>query len=133
MNRKNYFLFQVPGRLGLLVTLCLIVTNVYNAVTAPSKRGFSFIEVWMIGVQVPILIGILEYGTILAFKKYAYGRERSLIKVGNQTNVSSKTSSASKKFLWDDFDKTLDKWTFILTSLFIMIFNIIYWSVASSM
>ena len=61
---------QVPGRLGLLVTLNLIVMNVYNSVNAPTKRGFSFIEVWMLGVQIPILVGILEYGMILSVRKY---------------------------------------------------------------
>ena len=40
-----------------LVTLDLIATNVYNSVKAPTKRGFSYIEIWMIGVQIPILLG----------------------------------------------------------------------------
>ena len=60
---------QVPGRLGLLVTLHLIVTNVYNSVKAPTKRGFSFIEIWMIGTQIPILLALYEYGFILYLKK----------------------------------------------------------------
>ena len=49
----------VPGRLGLLVTLYLIMTNVYNSVKGPESRGFSYIEVWFVGVQMPILTGIL--------------------------------------------------------------------------
>ena len=49
----------VPGRLGLLVTLYLIMTNVYNSVKGPESRGFSYIEVWFVGVQMPILAGIL--------------------------------------------------------------------------
>ena len=47
----------VPGRLGLLVTLDLIFTNVYNSVEGPKSRGFSYIEVWMVGMQIPIIIG----------------------------------------------------------------------------
>ena len=59
----------VPGRMGLLVTLFLISSNVYNSVTAPSDRGFSYLEMWLIGVQGPIVLAIVEYGFILAWKK----------------------------------------------------------------
>ena len=61
---------MVPGRLGLLVTLYLIVSNVYGAVKAPSKRGFSYIEIWMTGIQVTIIMAILEYGLVLVLLKY---------------------------------------------------------------
>jgi hypothetical protein len=47
----------VPGRLGLLVTLDLIFANVYNSVKGPENRGFSYIEVWMVGMQIPIIVG----------------------------------------------------------------------------
>ena len=60
----------VPGRLGLLVTLFLIVTNVYGTVEAPKARNFSYIEVWMLGIQATILAAILEYGYILVQQKY---------------------------------------------------------------
>ena len=68
----------------MLVTLDLIATNVYNSVKAPAKRGFSYIEIWMIGVQIPILLGILEYAILLALKKYF----EDLIKARNVVLVS---------------------------------------------
>ena len=37
---------------------------------APANRGFSYIEIWMIGIQIPILTGLVEYGVLLALKKY---------------------------------------------------------------
>ena len=81
----------MPGRLGLLVTLALITSNVYNSVNAPPKRGFSYIEVWMVGVQVPILVGILEYGIILALKKYCRTKESA--PVINVVGIGSNTTS----------------------------------------
>ena len=93
----------MPGRLGLLVTLYLLATNVYNSVTAPTQRGFSYVEIWMLGVQIPILTGVVEYGILLAMKKY-------------------------HKVEMNSVSKTVDKWTFSGSLLFIMIFNIIYWS-----
>ncbi len=53
--------------MGMLVTLYLITANLYASVNAPSTRGFSFIEIWVCGVQFPMLMAIVEYG-ILLFK-----------------------------------------------------------------
>ena len=55
--------------MGMTVTLYLISANVYNSVDAPRSRGFSYIEVWMLGTQFPILLALFEYGLILLLKK----------------------------------------------------------------
>ena len=55
----------VPGRMGMIVTLLLISSNVYSIVQAPKSRGLSHIEIWIIGSQLPILFSLFEYGTIL--------------------------------------------------------------------
>ena len=36
---------------------------------APSSRGFSYLEVWFVAIQLPFIWAISEYGGILAFKK----------------------------------------------------------------
>ena len=36
----------------------------------PNRRGFSYVELWMVGVQTSLLVAIFEYGIILALKKY---------------------------------------------------------------
>ena len=56
----------------MILMLYLISTNVYNSVEAPSNRGFSYIEVWQIGAQLPILLALCEYGFILFLKKGGY-------------------------------------------------------------
>ena len=55
--------------MGMIVTLYLISANVYNSVDAPPDRGFSYIEIWMIGTQLPILFAICEYGLILHWRR----------------------------------------------------------------
>ena len=50
---------MVPGRMGMLVTIFLIVIGIYKSVEAPPKRGFGYLEKWYIGVQVPILFALL--------------------------------------------------------------------------
>ena len=61
---------QVPGRLGLIVTLLLISTNAYNALDAPNDRGVSYIEIWMIGTITPILLALLQFGILLTLEKF---------------------------------------------------------------
>ena len=63
-------LTSISGRMGMLITHYLIQMNTYNSVKAPPKRGFSSIEEWFVGMQAPILIAILEYGILLALKKF---------------------------------------------------------------
>ena len=76
-------MFQVPGRMGLLVTLYLITFNVYvstSSTIAPPNRGFSYIEVWMFGVLVTISFAIMEYFFILAYiRKNRYTKSYDVI------------------------------------------------------
>ena len=51
--------------MGLAVTLFLISFNVYNSVKAPPNRGFSYVDIWMLGMEFPILFAIVEYSIIL--------------------------------------------------------------------
>ena len=55
--------------MAMILTLYLISSNVYNAVDAPNGRGFSNIEIWMLGAQFPILLALFEYGFVLYLKK----------------------------------------------------------------
>ena len=104
---------QVPGRIGLLITLCLITINTYNSVNAPSRRGISYIEIWMVGFLIPIILATVEYGILLFILKY---QERlvnmSLIKDGRDVETLS---------------KKVDMVTLILLSLYQLIFFLVFW------
>ena len=105
----------------------LIVTNVYNSVEAPTQRGFSYIEIWLIGIQIPILVAIFEYGILLAMKKYYQPHKKtSEVVVFNRKITTTDTEKMNVKKI----EITMDKWSFIGTLSFIIIFNIIYWTTA---
>ena len=70
--------------MGMILTLYLIHVNVYNSVDAPQSRGFSYIEIWMIGTQVPIILALMEYGFVLYWKKYANKPNQIKQKNGNK-------------------------------------------------
>ena len=92
--------------MGLLITLCLINFNIYGSVSstlAPPKRGFSYIEAWMVGVMITINFAILEYFVILAFKR--------------------KHESADL----DEITQKIDSISFIISLTFFIMFNVFYW------
>ena len=92
-------------RMGMLIVLYLIQMNAYNTVPAPPHRGFSLIETWFIGIQIPILIAILEYGVILAMKKFW----------------------PVQKELKETILRKIDLFTFFLSASFLFTFISIYW------
>ena len=104
------------------MTLYLIAINVYNSVEIPTKSGFSFIEIWMIGIQVPILVGIFEYGIVLAMKKYQACHPTKIIKVG-----PGEIRGNFEPYDMYLVSKKVDKWTFLGSLVFIIMFNMIYW------
>ena len=61
---------NIPGRLGVLVTLYLTLISLYKSLPIPSNIGFGYIDIWFILIQVPILVAISEYGFILVWMKY---------------------------------------------------------------
>ena len=101
----------------MILTLYLISANVYNAVDAPQDRGFSNIEVWMIGAQIPILLALWEYGFILYLKKHGN-------KDQNQVQAMNPDDQAVKL---DDRIKQMDSATMIFSFLFFTTFSLVYW------
>ena len=106
----------------MIVTLYLISANVYNAVDAPQARGFSNIEVWMIGAQIPILLALWEYGFILYLKKHNN-------KPQNQVQAMNADDQAVKL---DDRIKQMDSATMIFSFLFFTTFALVYWITLSA-
>ena len=108
--------------MGLLVTLYLISSNVYSSLEAPTKRGFSYIEIFLVGNQGIIFFAILEYGFVLAWKKYS--------KLWNKSQVKQdrKIGSWFDSNMTEDYKiKVIDMISLIFAITFLIIFNTIYW------
>ena len=106
--------------MGMIVTLYLISANVYNSVEAPNNRGFSYIEIWMIGSQIPILFALFEYGFILYLKKIAKKSDNCL----NVLNFNEAKSDMDEKI------KKLDFAAMIFSFFYLVSFASGYWMIA---
>ena len=117
--------------MGLLVTLFLISSNVYGSLKAPQTRGFSYLEVWMVGVNGVNLLAIIEYGIVLAWKKYSVNATT----VSN-TNAKPKIPMQDSNSSWfycnamtkEEKIKMVDMVTFIFSIIFFIIFIVCYWT-----
>ena len=131
--------------MSMIVTLYLISAIVYNAVDAPHGRGFSKIEVWMLGAQCPILIALFEYGFVLYLKRHvkkAQNQVQTMTRDPNQVQeinldhtmtsdqnqVQSMTPDDQGAEL-DDKIRQLDSATMIFSFLFFTTFALVYWMV----
>ena len=82
----------------------------------------------MTGVQTTLLLAIVEYGVILAIKKYH--RPQNSSKTVQVTSINSgniKPNRYDNDWDIDEMCKKLDIFTFFCSLTFIMIFNIVYW------
>ena len=102
----------------MILMLYLISTNVYISVEAPHNRGFSYIELWQLGAQLPILIALCEYGFVLYFK-------RRNPKSGTDQNHIHHLYDLNPSL--DDKIKRYDYATMIFSFAFFLIFVSFYW------
>ena len=124
-----FFFFKVPGRMGLLVTLYLISSNVYSSLQAPIQRGFSYIEIFLIGTQGVIFFAILEYGFVLAWMKYSNIFNESGKKVISSNSNQKKGSWFTDSQMSLDIKiKVVDMISLIISVVFFLLFNVIYWA-----
>ena len=115
----------------MLVILYLISVNVYNSISAPPYRGFSYIELWIVGMQLPIFMALVEYCIILGFNKFWNKDNSTLYLNGDYPNYrfiyDSRTKEMkSRKNLSDLFFKKIDRICFILSVVYFLIFSICY-------
>lgn len=125
LSTMSYFIDPqvVPGRLGLLITLNLIASNVYSSVDAPTERGFSYIEVWMTGIQFTIMLALTEYAMVLGFMKYY-----KVDPPAQQNKVFIKVAGKEPCQETQQWIKSLDLATFVGSICFMIIFNLSYWT-----
>ena len=82
----------------------------------------------MTGVQTTLLLAIVEYGAILAVKKYHQPQNSSkTVQVTSINSGSIKPSRLENNLDIDEMCKKVDIFTFFCSLTFIMIFNIVYW------
>ena len=104
----------------------MIHHNLGHSIEGPKSRGFSYIEIWFVGMQIPIIFGIMEYAMLLTMKRYLPMKSTEIIKV----QPTESFNQDKNQFDFDNFSKKMDKWALIGCLIFIIIFTLAYWTIA---
>ena len=104
--------------MAMVLTISLISSTIYVAIEAPPKRGMSYIEIWIIGMQIPTLVAIFETGFVLL----KYRQQQKMVKTVQAMDVNENTS----KFVDIRF---FDIVTGGILIIYFLLFQIIFWSV----
>jgi hypothetical protein len=116
---------NVAGRMGLLVTIFLVLINIFNAAksTAPVSLSLNAVDLYLVCCIGQVFFALLEYVVILSKWKFQ-GMCQSQIEASSANNKISNAWSDTYSFKQDT-----DTISIITFPLLFILFNIIYWSV----
>lgn len=136
----------VPGRMTLLVTVFLVLVNIFNTITTniPKAEGLTAIEAWVIVCVLFVFGALIEYaglllkikisttrGTPRLPKKSPSGNREGgagLALNGNLEDRKATIRNLTRKKQREDMSHArLDILFLLLFPLFFLIFNVIYW------
>merc|ERR1719166_299427 len=126
----------IPGRMGLLVTLFLVLVNIFNNVTTntPKAEGLTAIEAWMLACILFVFGALIEYAAIL-FKKQRYvsGQHKVNLKIVCKENFkyevqekSPANQAVTMQQLAEEYWR-IDKFFLKLFPTCFILFNLTYW------
>ena len=98
----------VPGRMGLLITLFLVLVNLFISITtnSPNTKSLTSISTWILACIIFVQGAVLEYGCILLFKHVVY----------------NPASDLGQKIL-----RRIDSFCLFISIKAFALFNFIYW------
>lgn len=112
----------VPGRMAMLITLFLVLTNIFNIVTtnSPNTEGMTAIAAWML-VCIFFVFGALSGYAFLLWKKKKSCLKRKRIR--KTTDEESNRRNKRK----EEFRSKVDDIFLVTFPLLFLLFNLIYW------
>ena len=122
----------IPGRMGLLITLLLVLVNLFGTVisTQPPTNTPTMLAIWILICTLFVKAAFFAYA-ILLYKLNSIPKN-STIK-DNKTRPNQTNHIATKnvtEIIIDPRLKNWDKNCLILFPLAFLIFNLIYWPIA---
>ena len=115
----------IPGRMALLITLILVLVNMFGTVI--DKRpptNSTVLDIWMIGCLLFVLGSLMAYAALLLHQRFQIGKNLfSTVKRVHPANTQC--TNTGIKDTYDDY-KQWDLYFLIAFPLVTFIFNLIY-------
>jgi hypothetical protein len=112
----------VPGRMAMLVTLFLVLINIFNTVTtaSPNAEGMNAITAWM------LICIFFVFGALLAYAYLLWRKKKSCLKRHKSRKISDDETKWKVKKKEDHRSRVDDMFLVIFPCMF-LVFNCIYW------
>ena len=116
----------IPGRMALLITLILVLVNMFGTVI--DKRpptNSTVLDIWMIGCLLFVFGSLMAYAALLLHRRFQIGKNLFSI-VKRVAPADKQSTNTEDKDAYDDY-KQWDLHFLIAFPLVAFIFNLIYW------
>ena len=116
----------------MLITLFLVLINIFNTVTSnsPNVEGMTAIAAWMLSCILFVFGALLAYAFILWRKKKSflvYFLVRRDSRARRPLTKSSHTERAMRKYKEEEYRPVVDDVFLVVFPLMFLLFNMIYW------
>ncbi|XP_040576873.1 glutamate-gated chloride channel subunit beta [Lepeophtheirus salmonis] len=117
----------VPGRMAMLITLFLVLINIFNIVTtnSPNVEGMTAIAAWMIGC-IFFVFGALGGYAYLLWKKKKSCLKRKRFRKMSEEEATNRTKNK------EEFRSKVDDMFLVMFPLLFFLFNCFYWPLCLS-
>ena len=128
----------IPGRMGLLITLLLVLINLFNSIKDPPATSPSALDVWILSCIFFVTLALAAYASLLYLKKAAsFSKQHAMIAINSEVDVKTvfetrpglpKTQpSKMKQDQLDNKLECLDRCFLKIFPLIFIVFNLTYW------
>lgn len=123
----------VPGRMGLLATIFLVLINIFNGAksAAPSSTSLNALDLYLIMSIGQVFLALIEYAAILfisnnGVKSNFICKNDKKKKPLVQSEENGKLKIEEKR---EDTKNRLDSVSIIIFPSFFFLFNVVYWNI----
>ena len=123
----------VPGRMGLLATIFLVLINIFNGAksAAPSSTSLNALDLYLIMCISQVFLALIEYAVILFISNI--GVKSSFICTNEQKKkiLVQPTDNGKLKMEenHEDIKNRMDSVSIIVFPSFFVLFNVVYWNI----
>ena len=112
----------VPGRMAMLITLFLVLINIFNIVTSnsPNVEGMTAIAAWM------LVCIFFVFGALVGYAYLLWKKKKSCLKRKKQRKISEDESKL-RQILKEDYRSKVDDVFLVVFPIMFLVFNLIYW------
>ena len=115
----------VPGRMGLIITIFLVLINIFNGIKShsPVSPSLNAVDIYLVGCIGQVFLVLSEYAIVLSRETFSFACKS--IKIESSENVRSSNSWLENR----SSRNKLDNISIFIFPIIFIVFNIIYWSI----